>query len=297
MMAESLAHGWGQKIGEVLESAVISLLEDFATAHNLYLDRHGERPARSGKKAKWKDVNGNEHDLDYVLERGGNLNNIGTPVAFIETAWRRYTKHSRNKVQEIQGAIIPLVAAYRNSAPFTGAILAGNFTNGALRQLESLGFIVLHISYADVLSAFAAVKIDASFDEDTAERLFQAKLRAWGLIGERKRKRVAGRLLEINKNKVSEFVAALARSVSRTISGVCVMPLHGSPSVLESVSDAIAFISDYNEDRVKLPVVEYVVQIRYTNTDEVEGRFKEKDGALEFLRSYLPPPISPVKGT
>lgn len=53
-------------------------------------------------------MNGNAHDLDFVLERGGSDDKIGMPAAFIETAWRRYTKHYRNNAQEIQGALEPL---------------------------------------------------------------------------------------------------------------------------------------------------------------------------------------------
>ena len=109
----------------------------------------------------WQDGYGNKHDLDYVLERNGSPNVIGQPVAFIETAWRRYTKHSRNKAQEIQGAILPLVAAHQNSAPFVGAILAGVFTNGALQQLQSLNFSVLYFPYAGVVKAFRRIGIDA----------------------------------------------------------------------------------------------------------------------------------------
>ena len=296
-MAESLAHGWGQKIGEVLEAGVVSLLGDFAKTHNLYLDKHGARPVRAGKNATWKDINGNEHDLDYVLERGGSPEKIGTPVAFIETAWRRYTKHSKNKAQEIHGAILPLVATHRNSAPFIGAILAGEFTNAAVQQLESLGFVVLHILYKDVLKAFAEIKIDAGFDKTTKEAKFRTKLTAWNHLSARKKKQVADRLIEINRSNVDRFIAALKRSVTRTISGVCVMPLHGSPSVLGSVSDAIAFISGYDEKKCDLPVIEYIVQIRYNTKDEVEGKFKKKEDALAFLHSYLPPQIAPVKAT
>ena len=91
-------------------------------------------------------MNKNSHDLDFVLERGGTPDKIGMPVAFIETAWRRYTKHSRNKAQEIQGALEPLAETYRHLAPFKGAVLAGVFTEGALTQLRSLGFTVLYFS-------------------------------------------------------------------------------------------------------------------------------------------------------
>ena len=78
-------------------------LKTFCARRDLYLDVPGERPGvRRGKKIRWTDRYGNEHDLDFVIERGGSFEKQGRPVAFIEAAWRRYTKHSRNKAQEIQ---------------------------------------------------------------------------------------------------------------------------------------------------------------------------------------------------
>jgi hypothetical protein len=104
-MAISYSHKFGQVIGDLLEIAVEPHLKDFADKHSLFLDRKGERLTRKGKKLTWIDIKENKHDLDFVLERGGTDSMLGIPVAFIETAWRRYTKHSRNKAQEIQGAI------------------------------------------------------------------------------------------------------------------------------------------------------------------------------------------------
>ena len=153
-MAESPAHRFGQIVGEVLESAIAPVLTAFAKEHGLYLDKQGERPCRPGKRCTWLDHNKNKHDLDFVLERGGSTERLGVPAAFIETAWRRYTKHSRNKAQEIQGAILPLAETYKNARPFVGVVLAGVFTHGALKQLRSLGFTVLHFSYESVVAAF-----------------------------------------------------------------------------------------------------------------------------------------------
>jgi hypothetical protein len=113
-MAESPAHKFGQLIGEILESIVLPQLEAFCSSNELYLDyQKRDRTARSGKKVAWSDQYGNTHDLDFVIERDGTDQQIGRPVAFIESAWRRYTKHSRNKAQEIQGAILPLAEKYR----------------------------------------------------------------------------------------------------------------------------------------------------------------------------------------
>jgi hypothetical protein len=117
-MAESLAHTLGQVIGNVLEDALEPPLREFAAAYGLYLDKKGPRKAREGKKVTWRDLYGNAHGLDFVLERGGTDEVIGTPVAFIETAWRRYTKHSRNKAQEIQGAIQVLALTHKYCCPF-----------------------------------------------------------------------------------------------------------------------------------------------------------------------------------
>ncbi|MGE0083866.1 MAG: hypothetical protein AB7S75_05540 [Desulfococcaceae bacterium] len=146
-MAESLSHKFGQIIGDLLELAIQPHLENFSKGHNLFLDKKGERKARAGKKVSWTDGKNNKHDLDFVLERHGTENEIGVPVAFIESAWRRYTKHSRNKAQEIQGAIVPLTEKYKNSSPFVGVVLAGVFTEGSLTQLKSLGFGVLYFPY------------------------------------------------------------------------------------------------------------------------------------------------------
>jgi len=82
---------------------------------------------------------------------------MGTPAAFIEVAWRRYTKHSRNKAQEIQGAILPLAEKFRWSNPFLGAVLAGVFTDGSLEQLRSLGFHVLYFPYETLVTAGSVI--------------------------------------------------------------------------------------------------------------------------------------------
>src|SRR4051794_37103918 len=102
-MAVSLAHKWGQEIGNLFQESLREILQPVADEHGLYLDFQRERKARAGKKVSWRDRYGNAHDLDYVFERGGTETVLGLPAAFIEIAWRRYAKHSRNKAQEVEG--------------------------------------------------------------------------------------------------------------------------------------------------------------------------------------------------
>lgn len=175
-MAVALGHRFGNQMGAFFEAAFHPLVRDFADKHDLYLDRKGLRPVRkTAKKVKWIDTYGVAHDLDFVMERGGTPHSVGDPLAFIEIAWRRYTKHSRNKVQEIQGALLPIKQRHRYSAPFLGAVLAGDYTNGALHALRRCGFHVVYLPYANVVRAFAAVGVDVSSQENTPDRDFKRK--------------------------------------------------------------------------------------------------------------------------
>ncbi len=287
-MAKSPSHKWGQIIGDFLELTFEKELAKFARKHKLYLDQRGERKARKGKKVSWVDSFGNAHDLDFVLERNGTNSKIGSPVAFIESAWRRYTKHSRNKAQEIQGAILPLVATHRNYAPFMGVVLGGVFTQGAITQLKSLGFDVLYFSYDTIVKAFSKFGIDASFEENTPTAEFDKKILQWEQFEDKDK--LAKYLLRLNKGQVTSFFEDLEKCVSRYIISVQVIALHGDSQELDSIQKAIDFIESYsNPTNGKLPLVKYEITIKYNNGDKVEGTFNGKDDTLEFLKSYSSP--------
>jgi len=108
-MAKSQSHTLGEFIGAFFEDLMKKPIRDFANKNGLFFDTVGPRKARGGSKLTWTDVHGSKHDLDFVLEKGGTEEIIGEPVAFIELAWRRYTKHSKNKAQEISGTSMPFV--------------------------------------------------------------------------------------------------------------------------------------------------------------------------------------------
>jgi hypothetical protein len=288
-VAQSPAHRFGQIIGDALEVAVEPLLRRFAEEHGLFLDRRGVRVARRGKKLTWVDLYGNSHDLDYVMERGGTEEELGSPVAFIETAWRRYTKHSRNKAQEIQGAVLPLLITHRNAAPFAGAILAGVFTDGALDQLRSQGFSVLYFPYETVIGAFAGMGIDARFDEDTPENEFRSKINAWEGLSPQQRKAIADGLLDANRTEVERFMQSLEATVTRQVAFVRIMAVHGMLVERASIEEAITFIQEYHEEPSPQPFVKYEVEVTYNNGNKINGQFQDKASAVQFLRDYAPP--------
>ncbi len=285
-MAQSFSHKWGQSIGDLIESTILELLQAVADEFKLYLDYKKARKARSGKKVAWKDRYGNTHDLDYVLERGGTETAVGVPAAFVEIAWRRYTKHSRNKAQEIEGAILPLADTYSHLHPFLGIVLAGVFTKGSIDQLRSRGFSPVYFPYESVLKAFSIVGIDASFDEDTPESEFRRKVAQLRRLSTTQLARVKSKLLQAEKAQIDRFFQELRRSLSRRVVGITVSVLHGAPREVPSVQDAITYIERYRVDGANQPILKYELHVRYNNGDTIHAVFDGKKEAVNFLKTF-----------
>lgn len=283
-MAESPAHRFGQVIGELLESVVRPQLETFCQAQRLYLDHQKRnRPARTGKKVSWSDQYGNTHGLDFVIERDGTDQQIGRPVAFIETAWRRYTKHSRNKAQEIQGAILPLAEKYRWNNPFLGTVLAGVFTEGSLDQLRSLGFNVLYFPYDSLVAAFQSEGIDIAFDEDTPDTVFRRTTERIEGTSPATMRRICTHLIRANQPAINSFFDALNKRLGRHVKRVVVIPLYGRVNEFATIEDAVRFLDRHMIYEGSGEFRNYELRIEFSNGDKVEAFIEAKDKVKEFL--------------
>jgi len=285
-MAEAPGHRLGQIIGETLEASIEPVLKGFAQEHGLYLDSPGHRPARQGKKVTWVDDRGNRHDLDFVLERGGTDEKLGTPAAFIETAWRRYTKHSKAKAQEIQGAIEPLLARFSEVRPFAGAVLAGAWTMSSLTQLTRANLTLLRIEYDEIVAAFAGAGIDVDFDESTGDAYLQLQVERFGELTRLERDELSVALRSLAPDEYEQFICGLTSSVVRTVAEVRVLPLHGIELRFESTDDATAAIAGFDAFAGEDDFHRVEIAARFSNGDRVEASFGEPIGAVSFLRVF-----------
>jgi hypothetical protein len=283
-MAQSPAHRFGQLIGELLESVMLPQLEDFCWSEGLYLDyQKHRRPARRGKKVKWEDEYGNSHDLDFVIERDGTDHQIGTPVAFVESAWRRYTKHSRNKAQEIQGAILPLADKYCWSNPFLGAVLAGVFTEGSLNQMRSVGFQVLYFPYESLISAFRSESFDVSFDEKTPDQTFEEMTRRIESAPPEQIARIRMHLVSTNQASIDGFFATLRQRLDRHVTRVIIIPLYGRINTFSTLEEALRFLDGHMIYEGSGDFRKYEVRVEFSNGDKVEASFDTKTRVRDFL--------------
>lgn len=284
-MAVSPSHKFGQIIGDLLEEIMTPQLQSFCDGRGLYLDKRGARgAARNGKKVTWEDKFGNSHDLDFVIEKDGTGENMGRPLAFIEAAWRRYTKHSRNKAQEIQGAILPIAEKYDWDKPFLGAVLAGVFTQGSLTQMKSSGFEVMLFPYDTITAAFASVGINAAFDEDTPDAEFEETIEKIRSLDRQQWASLKGHLIRSNKTVFDRFVKSLEATLDRRIERVILIPLHGDESEFSALDDAIKFIQTFDEEaNHNGKFRKYEVIVRYSNNDKIDAAFSDKAAVISFL--------------
>jgi hypothetical protein len=287
-MAESPSHRFGQIVGALLEEILLPVLESFCSERGLYLDRHGERVGvRAGKKVSWKDKYGNIHDLDFVIEKNGSATKRGSPVAFVEAAWRRYTKHSRNKVQEIQGAVLPIAEKYEFDSPFLGVVLAGVFTRGSLDQLESMGIKVVYVPYETVVAAFKTVGIDVKFDESTSDSEYVRCAKQIEGLTVSRRDDLKTRLRAANQAGFDIFFAQLRSKLDRLVEKVLILLLFGSSFELGSVTEAVSFISTFESVKVSGDFQKYEIVVVFSNGDELRGSFSSRLHATEFLQKFV----------
>lgn len=286
-MATAPGHRFGQIIGDLLEEATIEACRPIAAEHGFYLDYISSRKARNGaKKVRWEDDKGNHHDLDIVIEENGTEDAYGTPRAFIEVAWRRYTKHSKNKAQEISAAVTSCANRFATKSPFKGCVLAGDFTDNALMQLRSEGFSVMYFPTEEVIEAFDVVGIDITWEEDTPDDELEARVRECEALSADELKLVKHKLFELGAEDFGIFVSSLAAALDRRIIEVDVMAQYCLARAFPTVKDACEYVSNTSEVSQKdIPLQGFSIVVRFSDGDSIEAKFNEKNRAINHLLS------------
>mgnify|MGYP001045719563 CR=1 FL=1 len=289
-MAKSPAHRFGQIIGDLLEYTLIRYCQPIAKEYGMYLDYKHSRPARNNQnEVRWTDINGNTHKLDIVIEYGGSEIKTGNPRAFIEMAWRRYTKHSKNKAQEISAAIQPLVSRYSEYGPFYGAVLAGEFTENSLNQMKSEGFKLLYFSINAIEDAFATQGIDAHWDENTSEETLQNRVVQLEALTETQLQLIGDYLIHNNIEQWEIFLMCLRNALERTLESISVVSLYGNSKIFYNVQEACAYIAEEEKEVTftKDSFYRYEIVVKYSNGDKIDMQFREQQAAIASLNRLI----------
>ena len=288
-MAKSPAHRFGQIIGDLLEKTLIRYCKPTAIKHGMYLDYKHCRPARNNQnEVRWQDINGNTHKLDIVIEAGGTEEVMGKPRAFIEIAWRRYTKHAKNKTQEISAAIKPLVLRYNDSSPFYGVVLAGEFTKNSLEQIQSEVFKLLFFSTIEIEKAFASEGINAHWEENTPDEELLNRVKQAEALSAQQLEKIGDYLMSNKTEQWVSFVNSLKNALCRTLLSIHITSLYGDSKEFTSIKDACDYINletspiTFTQEAFQ----KYEIVIKFSNGDRIEMQFKEKQTALLSLAGF-----------
>lgn len=287
-MAQAAGHKFGQKLGNFLEKTVLTeilrpRLLEFTRELGYYLDYHKPRPARSGTNVIWKDKYGNDHILDFVIESGGTEESIGRPVAFIECAWRRYTKHSKNKAQEIQGAVLPIVEKFELQSPFYGVVLAGNYTASSLQQLRSHGFTVLYIPYDIVVESFARLGINIAFDEQTQDDEYRRASQLIDTLGVEDVDRIRTYIAAACVSEINSFMDRLEAVLRRHIVEITVVSAWGDSHTVSTVVEARDLLASLDTTNPRGVFMRFEITVKYSNGDLIRAEFADRYGVADFL--------------
>lgn len=116
----------------------------------------------------------------------------------------------------------------------------------------------------------------------------RTKLAAWEALSKAKQEVVATALRTLNKDKLDTFDTELENAITRQITKIIVLPLHGRVQECADVLKAIAFVRGYDASQATSEFDRFEVIIHYSNGDKVNGEFRKKQDAIEFLENYLP---------
>ncbi|MDD3582049.1 MAG: hypothetical protein PHW74_13640 [Desulfobacca sp.] len=284
----SPGHKLGQMLGNFLEEFFYIDLVRLCNKHGFYFDRKGPRPGVRGSKQGviWKDKDGNKHNLDYVIEKDGSANDQGKPIAFIELAWRRYTKHSRNKTGEIEGALLHLRDTYP-SCQFLGAILAGEYTEGGKNQLVSHNINLIHIPFSVLATCFISKGVDLSYPEKAPSSVKAAIVEHWEALSQNDISDIEICLRNSIKEEYLLFRQKLERALLRKVLSLRILTLYGNELVFSSIQEAISAISELQEDQPNdLRFIKFEILLRFTDGDKIDCTFHTKEETLRFLNIF-----------
>ncbi len=285
----SPGHKLGQLIGNFLEDYFSEVLTQVAEKNDFYCDKKGLRHKVRGNKRKvsWIDSGGNWHDLDFVFEKHGKFDKQGEPIAFIELAWRRYTKHSRNKAGEIEGALVHLGNTYRNTCNFLGAILGGEFTEGAQNQLASHDIKILYLPYLKIVESFLVKGINLDYPEDAPNSLKERLINAWESLSSDDIHTIEEKFAELIRPEYLKFVKSLETALLRKLEKICILPLFGNEREFTSIENAIQSIKEFSIDSTeKKKFFKFEIYLKFSNGDRIEASFHEQKEAISFLNIY-----------
>jgi hypothetical protein len=266
----SAGHKLGQLVGDWFEQYfVLPMLEDVARRLMLYLDHRFQKRTARGDKLIWRDEEGNAVDYDFVLELGGTDEQLGIPVAFLESFWRRGSRHSKDKARDDSGKLLPMRLVHP-TARFLGIVAGGDFTAPARELIRSRNIDLFFVPKEKIIDAFRAVKLEMDYPDRASEEVknrlaseFDRKMKL------ATRKKAAKELCDlIGRPAITSYAARVSAALGALPQEIRIGAMRSSkPKVFDTITEAAAFL-DTPEFDFSAPAESYLYEITYSDGSE-----------------------------
>ncbi|WP_146076322.1 hypothetical protein [Rathayibacter rathayi] len=191
-----------------------------------------------------------------------------------------------NKAGEIANALVPLRQTYSQTRPFTGAVIAGEWTEPGIQHLKSQGIAVLYVPFAEIVDAFARYGIDMNLGEAAPLDYLSEQISKWDALGPSGQMALALTLVQQRPGRYAAFRAKIDDHLQRRIVRVRVLPLHGAALAFEGTLDAISALQVYpTTGGTEEPLDRIEVQLEFSNGDRIAADFRMATDAIAFLEN------------
>jgi len=278
----SAGHKLGQLVGDWFEQHfVLPMMKEVANRLNLYLDHRFQKRKARGDKLIWHDEDGNAVDYDFVLEMDGTRNKLGVPVAFLESFWRRGSRHSKDKARDDSGKLLPMREIHP-TARFLGIVAGGDFTAPARELVRSRGIDLFFVPKEKIVTAFQSLGLEMDYpDRASEESKYQLAERFDKRLNKTIKKKATAKLTElIGRGTIKGYVDRVFAALAALPQEICLTARQSSnPRVFETIADAGEFL-DAPEFDFADPTESYMYEITYSDGSE----FSRDVGTLDELK-------------
>ena len=144
------------------------MLCNVANHLELFLDNRQVTRNCRGSKIQWTDLDENQVDYDFVLELEGRPSEIGIPVAFFESFWRRGARHSKDKARDDTNKLLPMRDTFP-TARYLAIAACGEFTAPAREYVRNRNVDLFFVPKSHVISAFSKNGLQMDYVDSLSE--------------------------------------------------------------------------------------------------------------------------------
>ena len=127
---------------------------------------------------------------------------------------------------------------------------------------------------------------NAFFDEKSPDNIIGQRIAAYEALSPQQVRNIENKVLKIKRKEIDNFISELNKTITRTVSKIIIVAIHGNTHEVNSIDAAIKFIQTHKPEKGPLDILGFNIFIRYNNGDKIDANFQNKEKAVDFLNIF-----------